>query len=163
MSKYRKNVGIVVFNHNRKVLLCARADKKSNQWQFPQGGIDNEEDIIDAARRELHEETGISSVELVATILEPLRYDFPKQIFKNFLKKGSPYVGQEQFWVLFYFCGNDEEIDFCTNPQEIEFKAYEWADIEEAPKRIVNFKKEVYQKVVQNFAPYIQDKEIQYV
>lgn len=160
MAEYRKNAGIVVFNRDLKVLLCARSDKPGYQWQFPQGGIDSGEDIVAAARRELREETGITSVELVTMLAEPLRYDFPPQIFENFRQKGSPYAGQDQFWVLFFFTGGDEEIDFCTNPQEIEFKAYEWADIEEAPKRIVNFKKKVYHKVVQAFKPYICEKEI---
>lgn len=159
MAEYRKNAGIVVFNRDLKVLLCARSDKPGYQWQFPQGGIDSGEDIVAAARRELREETGITSVELVTMLAEPLRYDFPPQIFENFRQKGSPYAGQDQFWVLFFFTGGDEEIDFCTNPQEIEFKAYEWADIEEAPKRIVNFKKKVYHKVVQAFKPYICEKE----
>lgn len=139
--------------------MCARADKEDFQWQFPQGGIDTEEDVLTAAYRELREETGITSVEPVSLLSKPLRYDFPPQVIDKFRQKGSPYVGQEQFWVLFYFYGKDSEIDFCTNPKEIEFKAYEWTDIEDAPKRIVNFKKEVYHKVVQAFMPYIHEKE----
>lgn len=159
MAEYRKNAGIVVFNRDSKVLLCARADKPGYQWQFPQGGIDSGEDALSAARRELREETGITSVELVTALSEPLRYDFPPQIAEKFRKNGSVYAGQDQYWVLFFFTGSDEEIDFCTNPQEIEFKAYEWADIQEAPKRIVKFKKKVYHKVVQAFEPYIREKE----
>lgn len=159
MDLYRKNAGIVVFNNAGKVLLCARADKPGYQWQFPQGGINPGEDAVSAARRELREETGITSIELITALSEPLRYDFPPQILKKFQKNCSSYRGQDQYWALFFFSGDDSEIDLCANPQEIEFKAYEWADIKEAPERIVKFKKEVYYKVVQAFEPYIREKE----
>lgn len=154
---FRKNVGIVVFNRNKKVLMCARADKAGSEWQFPQGGIDEGEDIVKAAHRELQEETGITSVRLAGKIDESIRYRFPSEIRNKFRKNGYRIAGQEQYWVLFYFYGDDGEIDFCTYPEEIEFKAYEWTDIEEAPKRIVAFKKEVYQKVAKTFAPIIRD------
>ena len=157
IENYRKNVGIVVFNKELKVLMCARADSKDFNWQFPQGGINQNEDIIDAAKRELQEETGITSVELVARIPKALRYDFPDYVLAKFKK--NKYIGQDQYWVLFYFNGDDSEIDFTTNPNEIEFKAYEWVDISEAPKRIVEFKKNVYTKVVKAFKPYIRAKK----
>ena len=140
---YRKNVGIVVFNKDAKVLMCARADSKDFNWQFPQGGIDEGEYFIDAAKRELREETGITSIRVVSKIEESLYYDFPKDVTDRFKKNGSNYIGQAQQWALFYFTGENSEIDFCTNPEEIEFKDYEWTDIFEAPKRIIYFKKEV--------------------
>ncbi len=158
MEQYRKNVGIVVFNQAGLVLMCARADKEDMQWQFPQGGIEQDEDIVAAGRRELQEETGITSVELVAELPRPLRYDFPPAIAAAQSRRGYDYKGQEQSWVLFYFSGDDSEIDFCTNPQEIEFKAYEWVNIKEAPRRVVDFKKDVYNKVVKAFVPYIRKK-----
>lgn len=151
---YRKNVGIVVANKKGKVLMCARADQKDFQWQFPQGGIEQGEDIIKAALRELYEETGISSVTLIAKMPEPLRYDFPKNS-KTFCF--APYIGQEQTWFLFEFNGDNSEINFFTNPQEIEFKDFEWVDISEAPKRIISFKKLVYQNVADFFAPYLNE------
>ena len=104
---YRKNVGIAVFNKDQKVLMCARADKPGFAWQFPQGGIDNGETPLEAAYRELKEETGITSVELVAQLNKPLRYDFPTEILENFKKLGRNNIGQEQYWVLFYFYGED--------------------------------------------------------
>ena len=149
-KSYRKNVGIVVFNKDGKVLLCARSDQKDECWQFPQGGIEQDEDYQVAALRELYEETGIKSVELVDRIQEPVRYDFPV----NFR---LPFNGQEQYWFLFYFRGDDTEINFEINPQEIEFKNYKWDDISEAPKLIVQFKKKVYNKVVDCFEPRIFD------
>lgn len=152
---YRKNAGIVVANKDGLVLMCARADQKDCQWQFPQGGIEDGEDIVKAAKRELYEETGITSVHLIKQMPEPLRYDFPKN---DKIHRFGNYIGQEQTWVLFEFTGNESEIDFCTNPQEIEFKAFEWVDIFEAPNRIVAFKKEVYQKVAAYFADYLKEK-----
>jgi len=157
---YRKNVGIVVFNKDAKVLMCARADSKDFNWQFPQGGIDKNENIIDAAKRELREETGITSVELVAKMPKSLRYDFPDYVLAKL--KNNKYSGQDQHWVLFYFNGNDLEINLKANPDEIEFKDYEWVDIAEAPKRIVEFKKDVYNKVVKAFKPYIRVKKGKY-
>ena len=152
-EQYRKNVGIVVADKEGKVLMCARADQEDLQWQFPQGGIENGEDITAAAKRELYEETGISSVRLVKVMPTTLRYDFPKSAKKRY---GGLYKGQEQTWVLFYFYGQDDEINFLTNPEEIEFKSFEWVDIREAPQRIVVFKKQVYQKVAEYFAKYLK-------
>ena len=153
-EQYRKNVGIVVADKEGKVLMCARADQEDLQWQFPQGGIENGEDITAAAKRELYEETGISSVRLVKVMPTTLRYDFPKSEKKRY---GGLYKGQEQTWVLFYFYGQDDEINFLTNPEEIEFKSFEWVDICEAPQRIVVFKKQVYQKVAEYFAKYLKE------
>lgn len=152
---YRKNVGIVVAK-NGKVLMCARADQKDYQWQFPQGGIEAEEDIVNAARRELSEETGITSIKFRQQMPETLRYDFPKG---DKVHCFGSYIGQEQTWVLFEFGGDDSEINFQTNPDEIEFKAFEWVDISEAPKRIVAFKKQVYQKVADYFGPFLEGKK----
>lgn len=160
MGLYRKNVGIVVFNKGRKVFMAARADKPDMQWQFPQGGLEPGETVTEAAYRELAEETGIKSAQAVYVLPEALRYDLPQDVTKAFQKAGCPYTGQEQTWVLFYFCGDDSEIDFTTNPQEIEFKAYEWVDIDEAPKRIVAFKKHVYQTVAEAFKPIIEKNSL---
>ncbi len=153
-SPYRQNVGIVVANRKGKVLMCARADQKNLQWQFPQGGIEKDEDVVCAARRELYEETGITSVRLRQILPEKLRYDFPDNALRKY---DALYRGQEQSWVLFEFFGSDEEINFFVRPEEVEFRAFEWVDISEAPKRIVNFKKDVYQKVAKKFAACIKE------
>lgn len=148
---YRLNVGIVVFNNTGKVLLCARADQKGKSWQFPQGGIEKGEDIVGAARRELFEETGIKDVELVTVMPQTTCYDFPSHV------KFGKFKGQEQHWVLFYFTGNDKDINLQINPREIEFKDYKWSSINEAPKLIVEFKKKVYNQVVDCFDSIIKD------
>ncbi len=151
-DKYRRNVGIVVAKGN-KVLLCARADKRHMAWQFPQGGIEEGEEIVAAARRELEEETALKDLELIAVMPKALRYDFPAG---DKVHCFGDYKGQEQSWVLFRFSGNDEEINFCLDPDAVEFKAFEWADIFEAPERIIAFKQDVYRQVAEYFAPYLQ-------
>lgn len=151
-NRYRKNVGVVVFRKG-KVLLCARADSKDFQWQFPQGGIEEGEDFVDAAKRELFEETGIKNIRIVATISEPIRYDFPKQT------KALPFKGQDQYWVLFEFLGDDSDIKFDIDPNCVEFKAFRWDNIEVAPDEIIYFKKDVYKKVVEQFKPFIEKKK----
>ncbi len=150
---YRKNVGIVVCKDG-KVLLCARADQETYNWQFPQGGIEEGEDIIEAAKRELFEETGIKSLKLVKTMPYSLKYDFPKN---NKHHQIAGYKGQDQHWVCFEFLGDDNEINLRINPEEIEFKDFEWADITEAAERIIEFKKEVYLKVVDFFSKYVKE------
>lgn len=149
---YRKNVGVVVCKE-KKVLLCARSDHEDLHWQFPQGGVEEGEDIIEAARRELWEETGIKNVKFVSKIPFLLRYDFPMGDKKHCY---YPYVGQEQSWLLFEFFGSDRDINFEVDPKCVEFKKFEWVDISEAPKRIVAFKKDVYTQVANYFAPIIR-------
>lgn len=151
---YRLNAAAIVFNSQGKVLVFGRNDIE-NQWQFPQGGIEPNETPEVAARRELKEETNIQSVRLVAIMPQPLRYDFPPQVLEKFKKLGRTNIGQEQYWFLFYFEGSENEIDFTTNPDEIEFKAYKWIEIDEAPNLVVDFKKEVYQRVVKFMKPKI--------
>ena len=114
MLEYRPNVGVVVFNKEKKVLMCARADCADMQWQFPQGGIDANEKPLAAAVRELKEETNISSVDFVAKLQEPLRYDFPPQVLAKQKYRGSSFVGQEQYWFLFYYYLESEVLYYET-------------------------------------------------
>lgn len=146
---YRRCVGTVVF-YKGKVLLCERLDTPG-AWQFPQGGAEPGEDTETTARRELREETSIISVKTEAVIDTPLRYDFPPEVKK---KSKWQYAGQEMRWVLFRFCGDEKEINLATeNP---EFSRYAWEDIDEAVKRIVDFKKNVYTEAVRIFKPLVE-------
>ena len=153
MKSYRKCAGVIVFNDTKKVLVCARNDNQSFNWQFPQGGIEFNENPLDAALRELREETSIVSVRPVKTLLSPLRYDFPVDVLQKPI--AQKYIGQEVYWSLLYFFGQDDEINLSTN--EPEFKAYEWVNPQEAVSRIIDFKKEVYQQAVQKLAPCIDE------
>lgn len=149
MGAYRKCAGIVVFNKNKKVLVCARNDSKQYNWQFPQGGMEENETALQAAVRELKEETSIVSVKHVTTLDKPLRYNYPDDV----LASGRKHIGQEMYWSLMFFYGDDDEINL--NTQEPEFKAFEWIDSEESLNRIIPFKKDVYKKVIEQFTPII--------
>lgn len=155
MAFFRKCAGIVVFNADKKVLLCARNDSRSEQWQFPQGGIMKKEGLLDAALRELKEETSISSVKPVKTLDTGFRYEFPRSVKTKFQRRGIDTVGQEMYWSLLYFYGDEKEINLKT--KQPEFKAWEWVEIDQALLRIVYFKKDVYQKAVEIFKPLIED------
>lgn len=155
IEKFRENVAVVVCNREGKVLVCARTDQKEDAWQFPQGGIDAGESVVEAAKRELSEETGITDVSLIAEMPESIKYRFPEKVFQNFKKRGSDFVGQNQHYVLFLLENNRIKIDFETHPEEIEFRAFEWIEPEEAPKRIVYFKKAAYKQAMAFFKPYL--------
>ena len=154
MQNYRNCAGVILFNDSGKVLMCARADQKGFQWQFPQGGIENEESVQDAAARELFEETSLKSVKFLLALSSPISYVYPRIIHKAMAKEGRNYVGQRMYWTLAYFYGNDDEIKFDQpNP---EFKAYEWVDVLRAYKRLVFFKRSAYRFGCKTFEPYIQ-------
>ena len=151
-GKYRLNALAVVYNREGKVLVCARNDSYDHPWQFPQGGIDEGETPEEAARRELFEETSISSVELTAALPEAQYYDFPPEILEKFRKMGRRNIGQKQYSFLFRFLGRDAEINLGQNG---EFRAWEWVDMAEAVARVKSFKKAVYQKIAEEFSPYL--------
>lgn len=160
MSVYRKCAGAVVFNQEKKVLVCARSDKRSLQWQFPQGGIMKGETVAQAAVRELREETSVTSVKVVATLEKSVTYDFPGSVLRRFQARGIHSRGQEMFWSLLYFYGNESEIDL--NTKQPEFKAWAWVDIDEAVRRIVYFKKDVYRYAVEQLKPLVESYKASY-
>ena len=156
-EKFRENVAVIVCNSEGKVLLCARADNVGLEWQFPQGGINEGETVLEAAFRELYEETGLKDVELIKEMPNGVKYYFPDAVKIKFSSNGTKNVGQNQRYVLVRLNNDNEKIDFYVNPQEVEFKDYRWADIDEAPKKIVYFKKDAYIKAVEYFKPYIDE------
>jgi putative (di)nucleoside polyphosphate hydrolase len=148
-GRYRPNVGIVVFNAQGQVWLGRRAKTLSSQnWQFPQGGIDAGEEPLDAARRELLEETGIRSVTLLARALGWISYDFPPGAQGTKAAKG--YLGQIQAWFAFRFDGDDAEVNLSVQDHQ-EFDAWRWADINEAIDLVAHFKRDAYIKVIDAF------------
>ena len=153
MKQYRKCAVTLVFNAQKKVLVCARNDANEYNWQFPQGGVEENETFCEAAIRELKEETSIVSVKPVKTLTEAIRYDFPEDVLKQSKGIGLSYAGQDMYWNLLYFFGSDDEINLDT--KEPEFKAFEWVDPTEAVKRIVGFKKNAYQQAIAMLQPYI--------
>lgn len=149
LSLYRPNVGVVLFNPAGKVWLGRRAaTRPPHNWQFPQGGIDEGEDLEVAALRELKEETGVHSVELVGRTKDWLVYEYPPGLAGA--KPARGYQGQKQIWFALRFLGEDSEVDLDSHG-EAEFDAWRWAELAEAPSLIVPFKRPVYEQVVAAF------------
>ena len=139
----RDGVGIVVLNKSNKIFVGKRIDNPKNFWQMPQGGIDPGEEYFSAALRELKEETGIESVDLIKEIDELLTYELPQNLL-GIIWKGK-YRGQKQKWFIMRFNGNDKEINL--NTHKPEFMDWKWIDISDITKVAVSFKLEVYKKI----------------
>jgi putative (di)nucleoside polyphosphate hydrolase len=159
---YRKGVGICLFNSQGLVLVAERRDRRG-AWQMPQGGVNKEEDTAVAALREMKEEIGTNHARIIAKLPEKLRYEFPDWLQNRRLShdnSGSAvfrgkYRGQEQEWYALCFLGVDSDINLSGehDPELPEFVAWKWVELAEAPHLIVPFKKPVYDRVAEGFAP----------
>jgi putative (di)nucleoside polyphosphate hydrolase len=153
LSRYRPNVGVVLFHPDGRVWYGRRAGTPGPyNWQFPQGGVDEGEDYLTAARRELAEETGVTSADLIGEISDWVAYDFPDGYGGS--KQARGWAGQKQKWFAFRFTGEEAEVDL-EQHDEIEFDAWRWGRLDEAPDLIVPFKRDAYQVVVATFAPLV--------
>ena len=139
----RSGVGIVVLNKNNQVFVARRIDNSKNFWQMPQGGVDKNEDYLDAAYRELKEETSIKNVDLVGELDGLISYELPKHLL-GVIWKGK-YRGQEQKWFVVRFLGNDSEINI--NTSHPEFCEWKWVELENITDLVVDFKLHVYEDV----------------
>ena len=142
---YRPNVAMVVLNSKNKVLICRRTNTKT--WQFPQGGVDNNENLEKAMYRELLEEVGLrkDDVQYIGESDDTIIYDIPKTIRSKVL--GGKFKGQEQKWFLLRIKNDDHEIrlDYEAFP---EFDTFEWVSFWQPIDRIVDFKREAYRKAL---------------
>ena len=139
----RIGVGIILLNHENKVFVGKRIDNPKNFWQMPQGGVNQNENFLQAAKRELEEETGIKSVELVKELNEWLEYDLPENLLGKVLE--GKYRGQKQKWFIMKFVGKDNEINVKTkNPEFLDWK---WIELSKLPSIAVSFKIDLYKKL----------------
>lgn len=155
-SDYRPCVGIVLINRDSHVFVAKRIDGErlgwSNSWQFPQGGIDDGEDAKTAALRELKEETGAETVEILAEMPDWIYYDLPGEL-ASVIWEGR-FKGQRQKWFLMKFIGEEAEINLNQNIPE--FCAWEWVSPNESIIRVVPFKIDVYKQVISYFSKWIK-------
>lgn len=152
LELYRANVGLIVLNADKKVFIGHRFGTSGDHcWQFPQGGVDEGEEIDVAALRELYEETGIRSVELIGRTKDWISYDFPPEV-RNRIKLGRNFIGQKQIWFAFRFTGEDSEIDLQAHGEQ-EFSRWEWCDFDKVLDRVVSFKRASYRQALSELSP----------
>ena len=156
---YRRCVGIALFNRAGRVFVARRRGEAGPEhvrgpyrWQMPQGGIDPGEEPIEAAIRELFEETNVRSATLIAEASEWFTYDLPREMLQRAWRGG--YRGQTQRWFALRFTGQDSEINVKRpggGSHASEFDEWRWEDLALTPELIIPFKKPVYERVVNAF------------
>jgi putative (di)nucleoside polyphosphate hydrolase len=146
---YRPCVGVALINGEGRLFAAQRIDNPEPAWQMPQGGVDRGEDLLDAALRELEEETSIRAAKVSLLREHPgwIDYDLPPELAGK-LWKGR-YRGQTQKWFAFRFEGGDSDIDLET--KHPEFRAWTWMPAGELIDKIVPFKRQTYQQVFEAF------------
>ena len=145
---YRLGVGLVIINKQAEIFTGRRLDS-TKAWQMPQGGIDNNEIPLEAAYREMCEETGIQKRKVTLLKQSKLwyRYDLPQEIQSKFW--GGKFRGQSQKWFLFKFIGINSDINIET--KDPEFSDWRWSKKNDMINSIVPFKKSLYQSVLKDF------------
>ncbi|SCX83484.1 RNA pyrophosphohydrolase [Microvirga guangxiensis] len=160
-AQYRPNVGIALFNGSGQVLIARRLGDDGpeiiapgHEWQMPQGGIDEGEDPLTTAWRELWEETSVTNAVHLGETPDWLTYDFPP--YDGPPHRLSRFRGQRQKWFAFRFTGEEREIDVTLAhegaPQE--FSEWRWAELAETPALVAPFKRKIYEHVAQAFRPF---------
>jgi len=150
MSKenlYRPNVAMIIVSNeypNKKEIFIAQRNDLVDIWQFPQGGIDNGEEVKEALFREMEEEIGTKNGEIIAEYPEWISYDFPSKIAKNM----KPFKGQRQRYFLVKL---DADAEININTEHPEFMDYKFVSVNDVLELTAHFKKPVYEKVIHYF------------
>nr|WP_154622507.1 RNA pyrophosphohydrolase [Providencia stuartii] len=155
---YRPNVGIVICNRQGQVLWARRYGQHS--WQFPQGGINPGESPEQAMYRELYEEVGLQrkDVRLLASTRNWLRYKLPKRLVRWDTKPVC--IGQKQRWFLLQLQCNEADINV-QRSKSPEFDGWRWVSYWYPVRQVVSFKREVYRRVMKEFAPVVMSLQEQ--
>ena len=147
----RTGVGVILFNKENKIFVGKRKDNPIDKWQMPQGGVNKNENFLNAMKRELYEETSIKSIKVIRELDGWYEYELPKNLL-GIIWKGK-YRGQKQKWFIVKFIGEEKEINLKTKfPEFIEWK---WVKIDELPIIIVDFKKRVYEKLLPEIKKFV--------
>jgi len=147
----RNGVGVIIFNKNKKIFVGKRKDNPVDKWQMPQGGVDEGEDYFSAMKRELEEETSIINFKILKELEGFFEYELPENLI-GIIWKGQ-FRGQKQKWFIAEYLGEDSEINLNTkNPEFIEWK---WISPDELPNVIVDFKKNMYKKLLIKIKEFI--------
>lgn len=148
---YRPCAGVVLVNRDGLIFIGERRGLAGDNWQMPQGGIDEGEEPLAAARRELLEETGVDKIDLLAESARWHCYDVPEERRPRYWK--DRYVGQCQRWFAFRFTGDDGDVDL--DAHEPEFNLWRWAAPDDVIALAVPFKRDVYRAVIEEFRPLL--------
>lgn len=157
---YRPCVGTMLINSKGLVFIGRRLGgpehvDDTHSWQMPQGGVDEDEDVFEAALRELYEETSVKSVEKLGESKGWLKYDIPRTIVGKAWK--GKYRGQKQKWYALRFTGKDSEIDVKKpggGKHKPEFAEWRWEKVEHLPELIIPFKRDVYVQVIKELGKF---------
>ena len=147
----RNGVGIIVLNKENKVFVAKRIDNPKNFWQMPQGGVDEGEDFVEAAYRELQEETSIQSVKLIKELDGTFTYELPNHLL-GIIWKGK-FKGQKQKWFIMRFVGEESEINIKT--KKPEFFDWKWIEIDQITEFVVDFKLHVYKELKKQIKEFV--------
>ena len=159
---YRPNVGIVICNSKGEVFWARRIN--DDGWQFPQGGVSRNEGLVEAMYRELEEETGLRSnqVKLVAHTKQWLHYDLPAKLLKNQRRRSQlgqrkrvSFKGQKQVWFLVELIDDDSAVNLKTGLEQPEFADWRWVKTSHAIDNIVDFKRSVYKKAMEELEQFL--------
>lgn len=158
---YRPNVGVALFGPDGRVLIAKRLGDdgpetvlSGQEWQMPQGGIDPDEDLEAAARRELREETGVVRARILGRTAAWLSYEFPP--YGGPPHRLARFRGQRQVWFAMRFEGEESEIDVASGAEGAppEFSEWRWERLDRVADLVVPFRREVYRRVAAEFAPF---------
>lgn len=149
---YRPGVGVMLLNADDQVFVGQRLDSTLEAWQMPQGGIDEGEDPVTAAFREMEEEIGTAKADIIAESRGWLCYDLPDDLIGKLW--GGRYCGQRQKWYAMRFLGHDSDINLQT--EHPEFRSWRWVEASHLPQLIVPFKRKLYEDVLAEFADLVR-------